>query len=133
MYLSTLSTNEKRLFLTLAFEVLKADGQISSSEARLIMSYAAQLGVPFDKEDLNTDIDGVISELQSSSARVKRIILLELLRLSLSDDEAENNELALIGELSKVFGFDDQVLKEASDVALTLVKAAQSQEKFIAG
>lgn len=107
MFLSFLSTNQKKLFISLAYNLAVSDGDLSENERTAIKSYSMEMGMEFEFEDVNTDIEYVVSELNKlSGIREKKIVIFELIGLAMSDCNYDDGERKIVRKILKIFGLD---------------------------
>ncbi len=98
MLLDLLTKKEKHLFLDLAAHMTKADGTILESESIALKVMTNEMGKDAIGH-VKTDITKSVLELGKSSFKIQRIILLNLIVLSLSDDFYHTEEHLIIEEL----------------------------------
>ncbi len=94
MFLNTLNTEEKSMFLDMAIRTSQANGLFEESELDMLKQYCKEMDIkPCKKTELHT-IDEIKAFFTNSSDTTKRIVVLELLGIGYIDgnfDEAENN------------------------------------------
>ena len=98
MLLDLLTKEEKHLFLDLAAHMTKADGTILESESIALKIMTNEMGKDAVGHE-KTDVSKSVQELGKSSFKIQRIILLNLIVLSLSDDFYHTEEHLIIEEL----------------------------------
>ena len=98
MLLDLLTKEEKHLFLDLAAHMTKADGTILESESIALKIMTNEMGKDAIGHE-KTDVSKSVQELGKSSFKIQRIILLNLIVLSLSDDFYHTEEHLIIEEL----------------------------------
>ena len=132
MFLMELEEEEKKLFWTLAINMIMADGIISEEELNLLNQYQKEMGTSFKLERgyvLTTD--DLSKDIESCSKRTKRVILFELLGLAYSDHEFAREEQDIIDKYAKISGVSptecdemkkciDEVSKVYSRLAIVL-------------
>jgi hypothetical protein len=98
MLLDLLTKDEKHLFLDLAAHMTKADGTILESESLELKIMTNEMGKDAKGHDASNPDEAVV-KLGKSSVKIQRIILLNLIVLSLSDDFYHTEEHLVIEEL----------------------------------
>lgn len=98
MLLDLLTKDEKHLFLDLAAHMTKADGTILESESLELKIMTNEMGKDA-KGHVASSPDEAVVKLGKSSVKIQRIILLNLIVLSLSDDFYHTEEHLVIEEL----------------------------------
>jgi hypothetical protein len=103
MLLDLLTKEEKHLFLDLATYMTKADGEILETESLEIKVMTNEMGTDA-KEYSKGDARKAIERLGNSSVKVQRIVLLNLIIISLSDDFYHTEEHLVVEELLEAWG-----------------------------
>ncbi|QVK21466.1 hypothetical protein KHQ82_03875 [Mycoplasmatota bacterium] len=85
MFLELLSKSEKHQFLDLAFHMTRADGNVVDSESLSVQRKIVEMGDEI-KDYAPGDFDKAVANFTNSTKMVQRIVLLNLIELSLSDD-----------------------------------------------
>lgn len=98
MLLDLLTKDEKHLFLDLAAHMTKADGTILESESLELKIMTNEMGKDAAEHEQG-DKDKAVKALGKSSVKIQRIVLLNLIVLSLSDDFYHTEEHLVIEEL----------------------------------
>ena len=107
MFLSLLNFNQKKLFISLAFNLAVSDGEFSENERMVIKSYSAEMEMELKLEDIDLDIDHVVSEINSlCGVREKKIIVFEMIGLAMSDYHYDDGERAIVHKVLETFGLD---------------------------
>ena len=97
MYLHELSDEEKNVFWSIANAVVTADGIKTEKETDLLMQYWSELGKEYEiYSPREIDVDKEIEKLQTSEARIKKIICFELCGLVLADSDYSKEEKNMI-------------------------------------
>ena len=116
MYLALLDEKEKELFLGLAYDLASADGDYSDEEKAVINGYCQEMQIPFESKMIKP-VDDIIAEINSrSDERVKKIFILELIGLAMSDDIYGDNEKALIRKMEKEFNADKDFAEKCENI-----------------
>ena len=107
MFLTMLNTEQKKLFISLAYNLASSDGDFSEDERLAIKSYSVEMGMKFKIEEVDTDINCVISEINKiSGVREKKIIVFEMIGLAMSDNNYDDCEREIVCKVLKIFGLD---------------------------
>ncbi len=107
MYLSLLGQEQKKLFFSLAYDLVISDGHFSEEEQAIINSYSIEMGVGFEQAEVDQDIDKVIRNLNEiCDLRAKRIIIFEAIGLAMSDSNYDAGEKKIIFNALNVFGIE---------------------------
>lgn len=109
MFLSLLDINQKKQFISLAFNLAVSDGEFSENERVVIKNYSVEMGMELKLEDVDTDIDHVISEINNlCGVREKKIIVFEMIGLAMSDYHYDDKERLIVRKALEVFGLDTE-------------------------
>ncbi len=103
MLLDLLTKKEKHLFLDLATYMTSADGEILETESLEIKLMTNEMGS--DAKDYKTgDVQKAIEVLGNSSVKVQRLVLLNVIIISLSDDFYHTEEHLIVEQLLEAWG-----------------------------
>ncbi len=103
MLLDLLTKKEKHLFLDVATYMTSADGEILESESLEIRLMTNEMGT--DAKDYKTgDVQNAIEVLGDSSVKVQRLVLLNVIIISLSDDFYHTEEHLVVEQLLEAWG-----------------------------
>lgn len=107
MYLSLLNTEQKKLFLSLAYNLVSSDGDFSEKERQAIKSYSVEMGMELKIEDVDTDLNRVIERINLiCGAREKKIIIFEMVGLAMADYNFDDGERAIVRKTISIFDLD---------------------------
>lgn len=117
MYLSMLSTEQKKLFLDLAYGLASIDGDYSLSEKKMIAAYCDEMKIEFDEGAERKPIDEII-DLMSSLYNIheKKIVVFELIGLAMSDNNYDESERALINNMLDKFKLKHSFADECENI-----------------
>ncbi|UMZ74145.1 TerB family tellurite resistance protein [Natranaerofaba carboxydovora] len=104
MYLSNLNEKEKVIFLEIANNVAKANGNIDATEQTFLDHYIDQLQL--DKNEIefkNLTIEEAVKKIDSEKS--KRAIFIECVALAFADEIYHEEQKEVIYKLKEAFGF----------------------------
>ena len=108
MFLSVLSQNEKEHFLFLAMCAAEANGVVDECEKEMLEAYCREMGINRPQDDKHPPLDDL---LEWTAANVddtkKRIFILELLGIVLSDEIYDEAEQAFMRKVAQKTGVPD--------------------------
>ena len=108
MFLNLLNEKEKKGFLILAKQLMKADGIITESESQILSVYVHEMQITLADSEENNQIEDIIADFASSStAEIKRIVYLELMALALSDANYAKEEKLLMDHIAEKFNLSE--------------------------
>lgn len=117
MYLSTLSNEEKALFLGLAYDLATIDGDYSEAEQITINGYCQEMQIVFDKSKMVKAIDNIVETLcKQASDRVKRIVVFEAIGLAMADNNYDDKEREVIYQMAYAFGLGNDFCKKCEEL-----------------
>jgi hypothetical protein len=111
MFLSDLNANEQELFLELAYYVMGLNQEHKNAEIDVFDSYTHECHKPGYEPSRQSQIDFVIKELSKTKLSNKRIIMIELFGIMLSDDEFCANEANFVDKLTEKFEMKAYMVK----------------------
>ena len=107
MYLSLLSTEEKHLFLKIAYTLSHADGVYSDEEQMAINEYCKEMNISFDDNITIEPLDRILDDLDiATDHRNKKIIIFELIGLALAEGDYSESEKDYINAIEKRLDVD---------------------------
>lgn len=107
MYLTLLNTEQKKLFLNLAYNLVISDGNFSEKEKQIIKAYSIEMEMELKIEDIDKDIDRIIKNINLiSGSREKKIIVFEMIGLAMADYNYADEELSIIKKTVSAFNLD---------------------------
>lgn len=109
MYLSLLNTEQKKLFLSLAYNLVTSDGDFSENERAAIQSYSMEMNMELKIEDVDNDINRVVDNINSiCGIREKKIVIFEMVGLAMADCNFDDGEREIVKKALTMFGLDLQ-------------------------
>jgi len=118
MFLSELSTNEKEAFLGLCYEAARANEIIEKEEIELIKSYCNEMEIAYLNEEEAWDYDPSIQTISTSTLRIRKIVLFEIIGLMLADGEYDAKEKKAVSQMGEKIGLTEQ---EVDDITSMLM------------
>lgn len=120
MYLAVLSTEEKELFLGLAYNLSVSDGTYSEEEKTIMQSYCQEMQCDFDVNTMVRPLNQIIARLNEiADLRVKKIIIFEAIGLTMADGTYGESERTILSDIEKEFDVEkdfgdtcEKILKE---------------------
>jgi len=112
MLLSTLNRKEKLKFLDLALHMVIVDGNPSDLEQRLLNMMLAEVGDNIISEytfDLSDSLEQTIQFFDVLSSRIQRIVYLNLIRISLSEEIYNTTEHDFLEMIRSRFHIKDDI------------------------
>ena len=117
MYLSTLSEEEKELFLNIAYIIANSDGNYSSDEKNMISGYCREMQMEVENWHIDESMEAIADRLQQiSGLRTKKIIVFEAVGLAMVDGNYDKNEQEIISGLRKKLGLEVGFLSDCEAV-----------------
>lgn len=111
MYLYLLNNRERENFLELATFAMDLDGVRKKEEENILFDYKNECQLIDYIVYKQNEIDKVIIELRSSLKKIKKIILLELTGIFISDTDLTDEESKFLEKLSNEFNIKEYELK----------------------
>ncbi len=115
MLLSLLTTKEKLKFLDLCIYMIKVDEDTTEFERRLLDRMIAEMGKEITEDysfERSSDIAETIDFFVNSSDAVKRIIFMELMKISLVDEFYNTSEHFFLEEIRNKFDISRSMKKD---------------------
>ncbi len=120
MYLGELNATQKDCFLDLGIRLAATDGGFSEAEKEAIYLLCDEMSIA-DRYDEEASPEEAIRFFASETdRRVQRIVVFELLGISLADNVYHDRKQELIAEAAKAFSIGDDEIKEISDAVVQL-------------
>lgn len=121
-YVSSLSIDEKILFLRLIIKIISEDGKIDSYERQFIRNLAKQYQIPAEySEQINapSDFNELVEQAQNSLDRKKSLYLIkELLAVANTDNEFSEDEVDFVVKISEKLGIESDKVVELNQLVL---------------
>ena len=109
MFLSLLTSEQKKLFISFAYDLAFSDGNFSEKEKVLLKNYSMEMGMEIKQEDINGEINSIISEISRLCGhREKKIIIFEAIGLAMADYNYDEAERKVLKEALNTFGIDSE-------------------------
>lgn len=129
MYLNELNEQQKQLFLDLSYQLTKSDGEVSCEEEKLMKQLCHEMSI-IARYSEHTSVEEIIEKLATiSNTRQKKIILLELSAIVMTDGKCADEEKTFLKTVSNRFYIDeiglDNMLKTIEDLYFVYEKINQ--------
>lgn len=111
MYLHLLSETNKASFMAIARAICAADGNFSDSERFMLDIYAKEMGLASIESSIAAD-EAVTTLAETGSDKEKRIIVLELVGLSLADADFSTEERAFLQAVVGKFNISEEFVSQ---------------------
>ncbi|OPY55807.1 MAG: Dna-J like membrane chaperone protein [Pelotomaculum sp. PtaU1.Bin035] len=111
MFANMLLKEEKESLLKLLLYLSMIDGKLTKEEIDFINSIASEIGLSSQNISDNIDdleIDGILSEIKSDSS--KKILLIELVNIAVSDGEYSDTEKRGLEIICNKLGISSEIL-----------------------
>ncbi len=115
MLLSSLDRKEKLKFLDLALHMVLVDGDTTKQEERLLNMMLAEVGDDIIKEyrySQSSNLEETIQYFKNRPILTKRVVFLNLMKVSMIDDFYNTNEHFFLDDLRKSFSISVAKRKE---------------------
>lgn len=131
MFLHLLNDSQQKSFLVLAKQFIEVDRKLSDDEQNMLELMYAEMGLPFDAELPEGDLDALLPAFDSRQARAS--VLLELMSVGHADREFAPEESALLKRIADGFGVSAQDLEAMDDWVRRQLALAEDVQKFWMG
>ena len=131
MFLRNLKSDQKPLFLGLAYQAALANGVVEAAEKRLIKALSEELGI---REDDYSELssDEICHRLSEISTRKELMeISFEILGIVMSDDCYDEDEKEFVGKMSSIFGVSRELLNQMEESIKEYQRIYQKIESLI--
>jgi len=105
VWLSSLSSDQRKALLGLAHNVVVSDGLLDPNEETMLDEFKREMELNPELQSEYLELDGI--EQVFDSRRSRTVALLNLLRLSYVDGAFEIEEECLLKEVSRAFSISD--------------------------
>lgn len=104
MFLNTLKREQKNWFMDLAYLVAISDGEYSNQEKSLMDSYVSEMGIVWDRNEVTGTVETIIEKFRKNcNEKEKKIIVFEIIGLTMSDGHYDDDERKIVSEICKSF------------------------------
>jgi len=112
MFLSELNSGEKKNFLEVAKFSMGLDGIHKEEEKMIFNSFVHECDLADYSLQKQDNIDSAIKVLAKSQTKNKKILLIELFGILLSDGDVCEEEAAFMDKLATTFGFEEYQVRK---------------------
>lgn len=129
MFLNSLNSKQKKLFIDLAIKAAESNGIVPIEQKNMLKSFAIEMNIE-PQYSSNMNIEDIISELKAiSSEKELKIILFEILGIIISDSVFDEDEKKFVNHWVEMCGLDKKyveqmvgLLQRYSDIYNDIVK-----------
>lgn len=130
MFLNSLNYEQKKVFLSMAKQILISDdGTIDSDEENYLMSICNEMSL--GKDDEISYENDILKEIFTSKEE-SRLILVELIALAYSNGKYHENEKKFILNIINAMDLKEDILKDIEILVKTYFETQKSIVAFIA-
>lgn len=117
MFLNSLTTEQKKAFLSMAMKIIGADGVLDPRERKMIESMRYEMGLWAETDLPKGYIEDIARVFDTRKSRV--ILMLEAIALAYSDEEMAGEERKILRELAILFEFSEEEATAMEDWVIT--------------
>ena len=133
MYLENLSSEEKVLFMGVAYHLAHIDGDYCINERNMMQAYCNEMGCEFDLEKV-APLDDIIKDLaKKADMKTKKIIIFEAIGLAICDNKYDDDERAFIGGMTKVFNIEPAFVEQSEKVLIEYISFQSKINNLVIG
>ena len=103
MFLAQLNANQKQAFLSIAIQLITADGVLDATEQVLFDTMCTEMRIATTLNEIAPEIDFAALPHVFETQTLRHQILLEVLSLAYADNEFQEEEQVLVQKLAEVF------------------------------
>lgn len=131
MYLTNLSSKQKELFFDICLSLSKADNDFTEEEKRVIETLCDEMNIEPKYETEKSSSDSLCEISAISNKREKRIIIIELLGIVMSDKKIAPEEETFMNNVLDTFQIERSELKDAACLVNELYDIYEKFAKFL--
>lgn len=114
MFLKELRSNNKELFLQLSIHAALSNNIIEDIQKDVLNLYCEEIGINNYELEVKMDLDEILEKINTDTTyREKKIIILEIMALIMSDSVYDLDEKKFMEDIIKKLDISDEVLEEA--------------------
>ncbi|MGV3220044.1 hypothetical protein ACEE95_10305 [Clostridium baratii] len=114
MFLKELRSNNKELFLQLSIHAALSNNIIEDTQKDVLNLYCEEIGINNYELEVKMDLDEILEKINTDTTyREKKIIILEIMALIMSDSVYDLDEKKFMEDIIKKLDISDEVLEEA--------------------
>lgn len=114
MYLHLLSEANKASFMAIARAVCAADGNFSDSERFMLEVYAKEMGLSSIESTIE-ETKAITTLAETGTNQEKRIVVMELVGLSLADSDFSAEERAFLQTIVEKFNISEEFVSQCEN------------------
>jgi len=132
MFLHLLNKEDQKKFLELANILVNCDSNLSNEDLQLTNAYRYEIRISEDEYLIqNTGLEDILNNLASTSLKNKKAILIELIALSLSDNDDNILEKELIDKIAEKFEIDKVLITQIIEWVKEMAKLNKEIEAIL--
>lgn len=114
MFLKELKSNNKELFLQLSIHAALSNNIIEDTQKDVLNLYCEEIGINNYELEVKMDLYEILEKINADTTyREKKIIILEIMALIMSDSVYDLDEKKFMEDIIKKLDISDEVLEEA--------------------
>ncbi|WWU64266.1 hypothetical protein QJR26_14695 [Clostridium baratii] len=114
MFLKELRSNNKELFLQLSIHAALSNNIIEDTQKDVLNLYCEEIGINNYELEVKMDLYEILEKINADTTyREKKIIILEIMALIMSDSVYDLDEKKFMEDIIKKLDISDEVLEEA--------------------
>lgn len=116
MFLDELNENEKKAFICICINAAKSNREFAYEERELIKSFCKELSIVYFDLDDNYPVNEVVSIFEKSEYTIKKIVILNVLKLLYCDMQYDYAEDQFLKEFIKRIGLGEADMNDIVDL-----------------
>ena len=134
MYLVMLNSQEKELFLGLAYAIASSDGTYSDVEKKMINAYCQEMQIDFKEDSMIKPVEDIILTFTKvSSEEIKKIVVFEAIGIAMVDGGYDENERKIIIEMEEKFKLEAGFNKKCESLLNEYISIQHRMNQLIIG
>ena len=132
MFLGQLSTQQKELFIKLAFKISQCDGIFAPSEKQMLNQYCAEMSIPIPDYNVTESEDSLMQSIKECcDSHTLNKIFIEIIGLALADAEYAEAEKIFLQKACAVWGIAPEKIDEVIEVLNIITDGYKMLERLV--
>lgn len=132
MYLSTLSEEQKNLFLDLCIHIMNADNVVVKNEEIMLKQYCREMNLKMRANPTCKDVNIILTKLENISTKIElKKMTIEIIALIYADEQFEEEENKILFNIAKIFQLSPHVMGELVFVTRHLLLSYKLMNKVL--